>query len=106
MSYELTARVKQVLPAVTGMSAKGPWGRVTVVVEYTDGNFTRTLALENKSKYEEFAKLQPGQFVKFKFDVTSREWQGKYFTTANCFAWDVQGGAKPAQAESSKDMPF
>lgn len=111
---EITGRIKTVLPLQQGTSARGPWSKATVVIEYQSGNYTNTLALENMSKAEEFAKLPIGTEHKFLFDVVSREYQGKYYTQCNCFGWQpltptsqVPQGASPAGTGADDgDMPY
>ena len=108
MNNEIKGRVIAVPPAQTGAGQRGPWGRQTVVIEYENGRYNNTLALENSNKYEEFGKLRVGQMVKFKYDVSSREYNGKYYTTANCFGWEVEGASAPAPGKDANggDMPF
>ena len=111
MKNEIIGRVVEVPRPQTGMGQRGPWGRQTVVIEYESGRYTQKLALENSNKYEDFGKLRVGQRVKFHYDVTSREFNGKYYTTANCFDWQVEGAqSSPAQTApntaSSGPDPF
>ena len=92
MRCEIKGRVISVPQAQTGMGKNGPWRRQTVVIEYEDGRYNQTLALEcSNSKAEEFGRLQSGQTGTFFFDVTSREYNGRFYTTANCFDWKVDG---------------
>lgn len=108
MAYEITGIVRQVLPLIQGIGQKGPWGRQIVIIEYQDGKYLSKIALENSNKYEEFGKLQVGQSITARFNVQSREWQGKWFTSAVCFAWTVLGGqsAPSAAPQPSGDAPF
>lgn len=90
MNNEVKGKVIAVLPAQTGIGQRGPWRRQTVVIEYENGRYNQTLALEcSSSKAEDFGKLQVGQEVTIKYDVTSREYNGRYYTTANAFDWTV-----------------
>lgn len=103
MNNEVKGKVIAVPPAKTGMGQRGPWCRQTVVIEYESGRYTQKLALEcSNSKAEDFGKLRVGDTVTIKYDVTSREYQGNYYTTANAFDWTVEGGAKPAY----NDLPI
>lgn len=103
MNNEVKGRVIAVPPAKTGMGQRGPWCRQTVVIEYESGRYTQKLALEcSNSKAEDFGKLRVGDTVTIKYDVTSREYQGNYYTTANAFEWTVEGGEKPAY----NDLPI
>lgn len=103
MNNEVIGRVVAVPPAQTGMGQRGPWGRQTVVIEYESGRYTQKLALDNSNKYEEFGKLRPGQRVKFHYDVTSREYNGRYYTSVNCFDWEVEG--TPQQPQQYQQAP-
>ena len=102
MNFEVHGRVIQNPVTQTGNGANGPWGRTQIVIEITDGNHTKKLALENKKKFQEFALLQVGQTGTFKFDISSREWNGKWYTSAECWSWSID---EPRQQESS-DRPF
>lgn len=90
MNNEVKGKVVAVPPAQTGMSQRGPWIRQTVVIEYENGRYNQKLALEcSNAKAEDFGKLRVGQIVTVNYDVTSREYNGKYFTAANAFDWKV-----------------
>ena len=99
---EITGRISKVLPLQQGTSARGPWSKATIVIEYQSGNYTNLLALENMSKAEEFAALPVGAEFKFWFDVTSREYQGRYYTQCTCFSWQADGaGQAPASSPAA-----
>lgn len=99
MTNEVKGRVIAVPPAQRGMGQRGPWCRQTVVIEYENGRYPQKLALEcGSSKAEDFGKLKVGDIVTIKYDVTSREYQDKYFTTANAFDWTVDQASAPASS--------
>jgi hypothetical protein len=105
MNNEIKGRVVSVPPALTGMGQRGPWRRQTVVIEYESGRYTQKLALEcSNNKAEDFGKLKVGQLVTIHYDVTSREYNGKYFTTANAFDWKVDESG--TVTEDSSNDPF
>ena len=113
MNNEIKGRVVDVPKPQTGFGQRGPWGRQTVVIEYENGRYTNKLALENSNRYEEFGKLRVGQMATFHYDVSSREYNGKYYTTVNCFDWKIEGApaaapasAPAAPAQSEGDDPF
>lgn len=102
MNNEVKGVVVSVPPAQTGMGQRGPWMRQTVVIEYESGRYTQKLALEcSNNKAEQFGKLKVGQSVTINYDVTSREYNGRYYTTANAFDFKVEGASA-----SSGDDPF
>lgn len=111
---EITGKIKAVLPLQQGTSARGSWSKATVVIEYQSGNYLNTLALENMGKAEEFSKLSVGSEFRFLFDVTSREYQGRYYTQCNCFGWQPltptsqvpQGASSVGTGAEDGDMPY
>ena len=106
MNNEIKGRVVSVPPAQTGMGQRGPWCRQTVVIEYESGRYTQKLALEcSNNKAEDFGKLGVGQSVTIRYNVISREYNGRWYTTANAFDWTVEGAQQPASAPSTQE-PF
>lgn len=85
---ELQARVKEVLPIENGTSKSGnAWSKATVIVETLDPQYPKTVCLSNMKKAEEFAQLKPGHTFNFSYDLDSREFNGKWYTSVNCYAW-------------------
>ena len=92
MRNEIKGKIIAVPPVQRGQGQRGPWSIATVVIEYEDGRYMNKLALECRSnKAEEFGRLQVGQSGTFYYDVTSREYNGKFYTSANCFDWKIEG---------------
>lgn len=103
MNIEITGKVVKAPITTTGTGQSGTWGRTVVIIEFMDGNYTRQIALESKKKYEDFARLSVGQTGTFKFDVSSREWNGRWYTTAECWAWKVDA---PVPASNYQQGPI
>ena len=100
MDLEIKGKVSAVLPMASGTSANGEWKRQTVVIEFEDGSYTRKLAIENAKKADEFAKLNVGDEGVFKCNIpTSREFNGRWYTSVTCWSWAV-GGTEPVAVES------
>lgn len=117
MELEIKGKVSAVLPMVSGASANGEWKRQVVVIEYQDGSYTRKLAIENAKKADEFAKLNVGDEGVFKCNTpTSREYQGRWYTSVTCWSWTIDNNEAPAEPETpaapevpaapAGDMPF
>lgn len=107
MIYEVTGKVIALPPMQTGMGQNGPWARQTVVLEYTesanDGRiFNYQMALESSKQAEEMSRLRLGDVIKCRFKVTSREYNGKYYTSAQVIGYNLENGqtyaAPPAAA--------
>ena len=88
---EIIGKITAVAPIERGVSAKGPWSRATIIVEYESGQFPKSIALQNSKDAENFARLPVGQVGKFFFDTKTREYNGKYYTDINCWKWEIQG---------------
>jgi hypothetical protein len=102
MRNEVTGVVSQALPIERGMGQRGPWATAKVVIEYDAGRYKNTLMLEcRNNKAEDFAKLQRGQKVTCYYDVTSREYNGRWYHSVNCFDFAVEGAQPQAPAPAA-----
>jgi hypothetical protein len=102
MDFE--GKVMEILPAVTGQSARGTWERQTVVFEQPNKQYGKEIAVTFMNKGQEVANLRVGENYIVSFDIESRNYQGKWYTDVR--AWRVQ----PVQAASAAsampaDMP-
>lgn len=111
---ELIAKVVKALPLESGVSAAGKeWKKGTIIVEYGD-RYPKQVALCTLQQADSFTSLPIGSNVKFYVDVTSREFNGKWYTTVECWKWELVGAAAPVPPppapapvqEKESDMPF
>lgn len=94
---EIKGKVIANLGVQSGTSKAGNvWKKATIVVEYGDGQYPKRVALDNMKQADEFGKLAVGTEGTFSLDVESREFNGRWFTSVNCWKWDV-GQNAPAQ---------
>ena len=100
MDFE--GKVLEILPAVTGQSARGTWERQTVVFEQANKQFGKEIAVTFMNKAQEVAMLQKGQSYTVSFDIESRNYQGRWYTDVR--AWRVQP-LQPHAAPAMPDMP-
>ena len=110
MELEIKGRVGAVLPMMSGATANGEWKRQVVVVEFEDGGYQRKVALENAKKADEFAKLNVGDEGVFKCNIpTSREFNGRWYTSVTCWSWTINGtepvAVEPAPAAEATPEP-
>ncbi|MFI3314106.1 MAG: DUF3127 domain-containing protein [Rikenellaceae bacterium] len=88
---EIEGKVFAILPPVSGTTARGNWIRQEIVVEFKSGDFDRKLSLSFwGDKTQQLASLQVGELVRANFDLDSREYNGRWFTTAQ--AWKLERG--------------
>ena len=101
MQVEITGKIVNVLPALSGQGKNGEWVKNSFVIEWQDNGYKQLLCLEVNGA-EKFDKMKNavkvGYEVLCKFSVSSREWNGKFFTTAQCFYCANIGGQQQAQS--------
>lgn len=97
---EITGKVVAVPPAMTGVSARGPWKKSTVVVEYESGQYPKRVVLTNMKDAEAFGQLRVGETYKFYFDMEARDSNGKWFQDIKCWKWESISSS--AQASSAQ----
>lgn len=86
---EIKGRVVANLGVQKGTSKAGnEWSKATVVVEYGD-QYPKKIALDNLKNAEEFAKLAVGTEGVFHIEVESREFNNRWYTSVNCWKWEV-----------------
>ena len=78
MDFE--GKVMEILPAVTGQSARGTWERQTVVFEQPNKQYGKEIAVTFMNKGQEVANLRVGETYLVSFDIESRNYQGKWYT--------------------------
>ena len=107
-------KIVKVLDTESGTSKAGKaWKKVTFVGE-TDQEYNNLYAFEifqgeGKDQVDNFLNYnKEGDVVNVEFNVSCREWQGKYFT--NLSAWRVEkanGSAEEVPAgDETDDLPF
>ena len=92
---ERTAKIIQVLPKQVFNGKNGEIVKNAFVIEWQDNGYTQKLCLEvmGAEKWEKMQKaVVVGNEVLVKYEATSREWQGKWFTSCQCFYCSNVGG--------------
>lgn len=92
---ERTAKIIQVLPEQRFNGKNGEIVKNAFVIEWQDNGYTQKLCLEvmGEDKFEKMKKaIVVGNEVLVKYEATSREYNGKYYTTATCFYCSNVGG--------------
>lgn len=86
---EIKGKVIQILPIQEGVSKNNKsWKKATIVIEYGD-QYPKKIALDNLKNAEEFAKLAVGTEGVFYIEVESREFNNRWYTSVNCWKWEV-----------------
>lgn len=103
---EIKGKVVTNLGVQKGTSKAGKeWAKATIIVEYGDGQYPKRVALDNLKNAEEFAKLAVGTEGTFHIEVESREFNQRWYTSVNCWKWEVAQQAAPAQRDKQPEAP-
>lgn len=102
MDFE--GKVLEILPAVSGQSARGTWERQTVIFEQPQKQFGKEIAVTFMNKAQEVASLRVGETYTVSFDMESRKFNDRWYTDIR--AWRVQPLQPAAQPPMESMPPF
>ena len=97
MALELEGRIARKLGVQTGTSARGTWSKQEFIFEYQEGNFPSQVCMNvwGEDKVRELDKFQVGDKVKVSFNLSSREYNGRWYTDVR--AWRIEPAAAAQQ---------
>jgi hypothetical protein len=109
MALELEGRIVRKLGVQSGTSARGAWSKQEFVFEYQEGNFPTQVCMNvwGEDKVRELDKYQVGDKVKISFNLSSREYNGRWYTDVR--AWRIEpasGYAQPAPEYGAQAVPM
>ncbi len=102
MDFE--GKVLEILPAVSGQSARGTWERQTVIFEQPQKQYGKEIAVTFMNKAQEVASLRVGETYTVSFDMESRKFNDRWYTDIR--AWRVQPLQPAAQPPMESMPPF
>ena len=96
---EIEGTLIQKLAVQSGKSARGDWAKQDFVIEYQEGNFPTKACFNvwGADKVKELEQFQIGDKIKLSFNVSSREYNGKWYTDLNAYRVDNMSGGAPVQ---------
>ena len=107
MAMELEGKIARKLNVQTGTSARGAWAKQEFVFEYQEGNFPSQVCMNvwGEDKVRELEKFQIGDKVKVSFNLSSREYNGRWYSDIR--AWRIEPGVEniPTSAPEPTPMP-
>ena len=105
---ERTAKIIQVLQEQRFNGKNGEVVKNAFVVEWQDNGFSQKLCLEvmGADKFEKMRKaVAVGNEVIVKYEATSREYQGRWYTSCSCFYCSNVGGQQQQQQAVHNAQP-
>ena len=106
MALELEGRIARKLPVQQGTSARGAWAKQEFIFEYQEGNFPAQICMNvwGEEKVRDLDKYQVGDKVKISFNLSSREYNGRWYTDVR--AWRIEpAGASQQPAHHEPAAP-
>lgn len=97
MALELEGRIARKLSVQSGTSARGSWSKQEFILEYQEGNYPAQVCMNvwGDDKVRELDKYQVGDKVKVSFNLSSREYNGRWYNDIK--AWRIEpAGSAPA----------
>ncbi len=101
---EIIGKVVRLGNLTEGTSARGPWRKQDLIIE-TEEQYPRTVCLTCwTNQIDEIQKFAPGQTIKAQIEISSREFNGKWYTDVRVWRFEPVGAtAAPAPAAA---QPF
>ena len=94
---EITGKVVRLGNLIEGTSARGPWRKQELIIE-TEEQYPKTVCLICwTNQIDEIQKFAPGQTIKAQIDLSSREFNGKWYTDVRVWRFDPVTATAPAQ---------
>ncbi|MFZ4705983.1 MAG: DUF3127 domain-containing protein [Bacteroidales bacterium] len=107
MALEISGRLNQYLPEVSGTGKNGTaWTKRDFVIETAD-NFPKKICISAwGDKTAELNNIGIGEMIKVSFDVQSREYNGKWYTDLR--AWKIEriGAASQSSVQTQEPGSF
>ena len=102
---EVTGKIIVALPEVGGQSQKGnAWKKREYVLE-TQETYPRKVFFNFFGDRVDQFPLQVGQMVKISFDIDSREYNGRWYTSIRGWRAENADEAAPAAAAAQRQRP-
>jgi hypothetical protein len=103
MSLELTGKLIQILPELSGEGKNGPWNKISFVLE-TQDQYPKKVCFDAwKDRVDTVKNLKIGDTIRVGFDIESREFNGKWYTNAK--TWKIET-VSAAEAPGGADEPL
>ena len=104
-------KVIEILPIVTGEGKNGTWKSQDYVIE-TEGQYAKKICFNVFGEKIDEYKIQLNSQVEVEFDIESREYNGRWYTTIKAWKVTTQGAmtstTQPASdiATTPSALPF
>ena len=102
---EIIGKVVRLGNLTEGTSARGPWRKQELIIE-TEEQYPRTVCLICwTNQIDEIQKFAPGQTIKAQIEISSREFNGKWYTDVRVWRFDPVGTTAAPAAAPAQPAP-
>ena len=102
---EIIGKVVRLGALTEGTSARGPWRKQDLIIE-TEEQYPRTVCLTCwTNQIDEIQKFAPGQTIKAQIEISSREFNGKWYTDVRVWRFDPVGADQAPAASTQPAQP-
>ena len=102
---EIIGKVVRLGNLTEGQSARGPWRKQELIIE-TEEQYPRTVCLICwTNQIDEIQKFAPGQTIKAQIDLSSREFNGKWYTDVRVWRFDPVGATTAPASAPAQPTP-
>lgn len=107
MALELEGRIARKLPVQQGTSARGAWAKQEFIFEYKEGSFPSQICMNvwGDEKVKDLEKYQVGDKVRVSFNLSSREYNGRWYTDVRAWRIEPAGQQQYSQPVTSNPAP-
>ena len=103
---EIIGKVVRLGGLTEGTSARGPWRKQDLIIE-TDEQYPKTVCLTCwTNQIDEIQNMVPGQMIKAQIDISSREFNGKWYTDVRVWRFEPIGQTDTAQGAPAQPQPM
>ena len=107
MALELEGRIAQKMNVQSGTTARGAWSKQEFIFEYQEGNYPTKVVMHvwGDDKVKELEKYQVNDKVKVSFNLSSREYNGRWYTDVRVWRIEPAQTGAPVQPSYQAPMP-
>lgn len=100
---DLECKIVNKLGVQTGRSARGEWSKQEFIVEYQDGNYPAQVCMNvwGQDKVNDLAAYNVGDRIKVSFNLSSREFNGRWYTDVRAWRIERADASAPAAAPAA-----
>jgi hypothetical protein len=107
MALEISGRLSQFLPEVSGTGKNGTaWTKRDFIIETID-NFPKKVCIAAwGDRAADLSSISEGDMIKVSFDVQSREYNGKWYTDLRAWKIEHQGASSQPAIQTQESGSF